>query len=57
MPKIAQVLMKQGFSVNAGAFSRMVPKSNASQETCADTLGAAIGNAQIATFRGETPIW
>jgi hypothetical protein len=57
MPKIAQVLMKQGFSANFGALSGMVPKSNASQETCADTLGAATGSAQTTTFRGETPIW
>jgi hypothetical protein len=42
MPKIAQVLVKQGFSANVGAFSGMVPKSNASQATCVDTLGAAI---------------
>jgi hypothetical protein len=57
MPKIAQVLMKQGFSTKSNAFFRMVPKSNASQVTRADTLGVVIETAHTTTSRGETPIW
>jgi hypothetical protein len=57
MAKIAQVLAKQGFFAESNAFSGMVPKSNASQETYADTLGSAIESTGMTTFRGETPTW